>query len=35
MYMIGYSMYDNLGIDTVSYKVNGKEIIKKSLKELE
>ncbi len=35
MYTIGYSIYDNYNIDTVMYKVNNKEIIKKSIKELE
>lgn len=35
MYTIGYSIYDNYNIETVMYKVNGKEITKKSIKELE
>lgn len=35
MYTIGYSVYDNYNIETVMYKVNGKEIAKKSIKELE
>lgn len=35
MYTIGYSIYDNYNIENVMYKVNGKEIVKKSIKELE
>ncbi len=35
MYTIGYSIYDNYNIENVMYKVNGKEITKKSIKELE
>ncbi len=35
MYTIGYSVYDNYNIENVVYKVNGKEIAKKSIKELE
>lgn len=35
LYTIGYSIYDNYNIETVMYKVNGKEIMKKSIKELE
>ena len=34
-YTLGYSIYDNYNIKTVVYKVNGKEIEKKSIKELE
>lgn len=34
-YTLGYSIYDNYNIKTVMYKVNGKEIEKKSIKELE
>ncbi len=35
LYTIGYSIYDNYNIETVMYKVNGEEIMKKSIKELE